>query len=37
MALGIDLKVNAKQLDKTLYHVKTDLLSDYLWVELRNL
>ena len=32
----LSLKVKAKQLDKTLYQVKTDLLRDYLRAELRN-
>jgi hypothetical protein len=31
----LSLKVKAKQLNKTLYQVKTDLLSDYLRAELR--
>jgi hypothetical protein len=30
------LKVKAKQLNKTLYQVKTDLLRDYLRAKLRN-
>jgi hypothetical protein len=32
----LSLKVKAKQLNKTLYQVKTDLLSDYLRAELRD-
>jgi hypothetical protein len=32
----LSLKVRAKQLNKTLYQVKTDLLRDYLRAELRN-
>jgi hypothetical protein len=32
----LSLKVKARQLDKTLYQVKTDLLRDYLRAELRN-
>jgi hypothetical protein len=32
----LSLKVKAKQLNKTLYQVKTDLLRDYLRAELRN-
>jgi len=32
----LSLKVKATQLHKTLYQVKSDLLSDYLWAELRN-
>ncbi len=32
----VSLKVKARQLDKTLYQVKTDLLRDYLRAELRN-
>lgn len=32
----LTLKVKAKQLNKTLYQVKTDLLRDYLRLELRN-
>jgi len=32
----LSLKVKANQLNKTLYQVKTDLLSDYLRAELRN-
>lgn len=32
----LSLKVKAKQLDKTLYQVKTDLLRDYLRTELRH-
>jgi hypothetical protein len=33
---GLSLKVKAKQLDKTLYQVRTDLFRDYLRAELRN-
>jgi hypothetical protein len=32
----LSLAVKAKQLNKTLYQVKTDLLRDYLWAELRS-
>ncbi len=32
----LPLKVKAKQLNKTVYQVKTDLLRDYLRAELRN-
>lgn len=32
----LSLKVKAKQLNKTLYQIKTDLLRDYLRAELRN-